>query len=567
MRALFGALLATLALGCASSSNASAPFSGQFGADAGTTGTTGSGGSGDTTGSPGTPAQQCSQDSQCGLGKRCSGGTCVELPPEQKVDPSGVPPVASPHDVWAIAADSEVARITIATRAVDVATVPAGTAALVALPDVDAALALSGGSLAVTLIEDVANPRSQKVSAPYDRLTLSPDGLWAVAWRRTLTDSATGISTIAVVDVAALRAGSPAVFERAGGYRATDVVFRSVAGKATRVAIVAKDAVNVLALATIRTHALPLHAALPAEVAVDVTKRDAVATPDGRFVLVRVLDSANLSVVDVDAAAPAATTLTLPAAPTDLTVTPDGTLAVAVLRDAGQVAEIHLPADLANAAGVTLVSTGTLHVGQAVLSGGDAAAGFGPYALLFTTAEPAEQVTRLDLASGALTTYPLEKSVRGVAISPDGASAVVVHRPAQNPTETDPYEQQVDAQQGYSLVDIASGLATLQLTASVPPGTVVFAPAGGYAAVILGVGDPTSAVASASLASLVATTVPLDSPALFLGAIPAAPGDPSSGRGVFVAERHPAGRISFLTLDTLDLQTVTGFELNGQIGN
>jgi hypothetical protein len=509
---------------------------------------------------------QCTSDPDCGQGKKCQGGVCVDLPPEQETNLDAVTPVASARYLWAVSSDSQVARIEVATRAIETATVPSGTTALAGLPNADAALALSAGSRAITVIENIAAPQRADLSRAYGSLSLSPDGAWAVAWSRELSGTPSGISTVAAVDVAALRAGHPSLYERAGGYRATNVFFRVENGVATKVVVVAKDAVNVLDLAGIASQSLPRHIPLPVEAGGDVTSREAVATPDGRFVFVRVFGQSWLAAVDVDSPAGTSFTVTLPGAPTDLDLAASGDLAVAVLRAEGEVLLIHLPGDLVDPSGIGVISTGALHVGQAALSPGFPAAGVNPYALLFTSAEPVEALTRLDLATLALTTYPLEKSVAAVAPAPGGAQAVVLHQAVANSTATDPYERAVDAQEGYSLLDIATGLTTLQLTGAVKAGPVAFAPAGGHAAVLLQPQTGPGGVASLELATLVARSIFLESPALFLGPLPVIPGDPGSGRGVFVSQKHPAGRISFLDLESLDVQTVTGFELNGQIG-
>ncbi len=511
-------------------------------------------------------AARCATASECGLGRTCRAGDCVDLPPEQHSDPAGTPPVASPHDVWAIANDSDVARINIASRAVDVATVPAGVKGLAALPDVDAAVALSPGSQAIVAIEDVGAPRVQPLGRDYDTLTLSPDGSWALAWSRSLSGTPSGISTAALVDVAALRAGTHAVYERASGYRTTDAFFRVQNGKAIRAALLAKDGLNIFDLQNLAAQALPQHVALPADVSADVTARSALPTPDGRFLILRANGSTALTAIDLDAAPPVAVKITLPGAPTDLAVSADGTQAVAVLRSEGKVIIAHLPADLTNAAGLTIIDAGGRRIGQAVLSGGSAAAGLGPYALLFTGAEAIDQLTRLDLASGTLIDYALPKSVAAVAASPDGRTVVVIHQAESNSSATDPYERQVALQQGYSLLDVNTGLSALQLTGEVHPRSVVFAAAEGFAALLLVPTSGESSVAALDLRSLVARPIGLESPALFLGPIPPVPGDPASGRGVFVSQEHAAGRISFLALDSLAIQTVTGFELNGQIG-
>ena len=65
------------------------------------------------------------------------------------------------------------------------------------------------------------------------------------------------------------------------------------------------------------------------------------------------------------------------------------------------------------------------------------------------------------------------------------------------------------------------------------------------------------------LHTLVASTLPLPTPPLFMGSVPLAQG--RSEHRVFLAQKHPAGRISVIQLDDLQIRTATGFTLNSEI--
>ena len=60
------------------------------------------------------------------------------------------------------------------------------------------------------------------------------------------------------------------------------------------------------------------------------------------------------------------------------------------------------------------------------------------------------------------------------------------------------------------------------------------------------------------LGSLLVDALPLASTPLFVGAV-------DEGHLGYVLQRHPLGRITFIAPDTMDVDTVTGFEINGEI--
>jgi len=95
--------------------------------------------------------------------------------------------------------------------------------------------------------------------------------------------------------------------------------------------------------------------------------------------------------------------------------------------------------------------------------------------------------------------------------------------------------------------------------------TFAFLPQGGWAAVALR--DDTHAhysIDSIDLSTLLIGNVGLASPPDFIGALPPSAGtDPK----VWITQAFTGGRVSFLDLPTLGLQTVTGFELNSLIQN
>ena len=151
-----------------------------------------------------------------------------------------------------------------------------------------------------------------------------------------------------------------------------------------------------------------------------------------------------------------------------------------------------------------------------------------------------------------------------IALSPDSKSAVIIHRSNPATTATDPYEAAVDRDEGFSVFDVATGFWELQRTGTTRPTRYAFAPHGGYVGVALrDDGLHKYALDAVNLSSLVSTTLSLASTPLYMGTVPEAAG--ITPYRVFVSQDHPAGRISFIQLDTGQVRTATGFTLNGEI--
>jgi hypothetical protein len=454
-----------------------------------------------------------------------------------------------------------VARIdptTLQIEAVPVGPRPVGRAALPA-EDAAVVLSLDDGSLSVldstTLPTKVTRVALQR---QYSKLTVSPDGKFAAAWPDPASAPASGAEGIfALVDLTKVRSNTTgSVQERAGGYRITDVIFRTEAGVSTALHVFAKSTVSTFDLVT--GAALPARLSLPASMSADVRSREVVASADGRIIMLRSTVAPELASFDgtrID-------TVPLSEIATDLDLVPDGTAAVAALRSSGSVAYIEVPADLINPSGIDTIALDGGVVGQIALP--PEVPGTGMFALVYSTVTDEESFARIDLPSGVVTRYALEKKVDEIALSPDGRSALIVHQAQPDTTAMDPYEAAVDKDQGFSVFDVSSGFWQLQRTGATKPTRFAFSPAGGFVGVALR-NDALRKyqLMAVNLTSLVSTTLPLASTPLFMGTVPQAPG--VTPHRVFVSQDHPAGRISVIQLDTGQVRTATGFTLNGEI--
>lgn len=513
-------------------------------------------------------ASCCRGPSDCPTSYTCE--QCACKPPEKETDrtTSNLPPAASPHYVYALnpAADS-VARIDPATLSIEAIAVGSGPVDLAAMSQEDAAVVLSHGDGSLSIIDSNTLP-SKILRIPLkrqlDKATLSADGAFAVLWPDPAKPPANGAEGIVtVVDIKAARRGASADkvrFERAVGYRVTNVLFRLDGGIATRALAVAKDAITIIDLTTLSTSQLPPRIALPASMAADVAAREVVATPDGAHVVLRSTVGPELAYFDGSSSS--IKVVQLAEAATDLDMLPDGSAAVAALRAANQLAFIRIPQDLLDPTGIQTFDAGGASVGQVVLP--PVIPSTGNFALVYTNASNEKSFARIDLPSGLVTRFALQKLVDEIDLSPDGKSAVIIHRPEATTTATDPYERAIALAHGYAIFDVDSGYVQLKTTGAVEPGPFAFSPVRGYVGIALrNQVSRAYTLDAVNLLSLVASPLSLMSEPLFLGPVPPAQG--SSPYRIFVSQAHPAGRLSVINLDDRQVRTATGFTLNSEI--
>lgn len=524
----------------------------------------------------GSPAPSaCFQDSDCGSALRCLDFRCVAgdgLPPEQEDTRTFLRPAASVRHVFVLSPESDsVAVIDPTTLAIEAVLVPDEPFDLAVAPGQDAAIILSRQGAAVSVLSMTpAGPRlhTQRTARKYPAVDVSPDGRWAILWTPdgNVPDAgAEGI--VAVVDIAAIAAGAPAaILERAAGRRHTHVFFRQSGAASADAVLVGKEEIAVIDLRDAASEPVPDRVALPAQYT-ETTAREAVAPPDGSVVMVRSIAFNEVAIFDV--ASRTLGRLALSGPPSDLDLSEDGRLAVAALRESSEVVWFPVPAALTNpslirTARVVLPAHGcpvsvpcSAAPGQVVIAPGGLAAA------LFTNARATESLGWLDLATGGLTVFAgLEKVVDTLGIARDGFTAVVLHRPEPGSTVADTYERSVDQAQGYSVVDLRRGIAQLKLTGDVPPLEFVFSADGRHAGVTLR--DDARRIFridAIDLSTLITTTLSLASAPQYAGPFAGGARDPR----VWVTQKHPAGRISFVDLAARAVRTATGYELNADI--
>lgn len=500
----------------------------------------------------------CTFDSDCGGGLLCVGARCVSpddlLPPDVEDDIASDRPAATARHLFALSTDSDsVAIIDAVSLAIEAVEVPAGPVALAVIPAREEALVLSRTGRAVTRLSLTSGElvvSTTRLTRRYSRITVSPDARWAVLWTSASERPDEGTEgLIALVSLEPDEGTGPPI-ELAAGYRHTDVLFRTRGGRSERALIVGKDEVVIVDLDDVAAPAPP-RVRLPDAFA-DVASREVVTDPSGVFILFRSVGTPELAALSVDTAT--VSRIVLPAVATDLDIVRTGTLAIAALRGIGEVALLPLPAIIGSSLAMSRIPVEGVSAGQVELSP-DAR-----FAAVFSGQDASEAVGLLDLDRGELRVIDrLRKQVRAVGVSPTGATLVVIHKPDPGSTVADPYEREVDLDEGYSVIDVARGVSQLKRTRGVPPAQLVYTAGGRHAVVTLS--DPTRAVHRADvvdLETLVVESRALASAPLYAGALP------TSDR-VWITQVHRAGRISFVDAASAELRTVTGYHLNAGI--
>jgi DNA-binding beta-propeller fold protein YncE len=521
-------------------------------------------------------APECFSSNDCPTGWQCSDfGVC--LPPgggDGGVPPSEVeheiaPPVASDRFVYVAMTDQDkLARIDGQTLAV--ASLPVGERprVMAVIPGTDAVVVLDAVNAAATIVRaDGAQNLSHTVATlpNLNRVAVAPGGSFAVTWfdlDQAIADAGgiDGVGAIGSfqdVTVIDLRAGQEKAVDLTVGFRPRQVQFDAAGGRAY---VITADGVSIIDLAAAVDAGPTLVPPIP--VATDPLGEpsaiEVAVLASGDHAVIREAGRAEVRILAL-AGADAGTTWTIPLAdePSDIDLAPGGGRAYAVVRDAATLAVIDVPGDGLDPSAIDLIDLGGAAAGSLVLSA-DGATG-----LLFTNAVAAEQITviRLDQPGFPHATHALQKSIRHVQLDTAGTHAVVVHAKAPgDPDTATTFDEFIDRSQGYSVLDVATGFAKLQVT-SVEPGAVAFAGDDDRAYLILDGGDAEGATAEVHTLELDTGVVRVQA----LGSPPDAVGILPHAAIAFVSQRHPQGRITFIEIASGAVRTLTGFDLNSLI--
>ena len=502
------------------------------------------------------PGQYCNEFHRCVWPPQDSDGGVEDdggepyVPPETEHEYS--PPASGLRYVYVALTDQDtVARIDSETLDIDTIGVGDRPDVLATAPGQDVAVVLNTGSSSVTLMRtenDVDTVVTLPTPPHFNRLAVSPGGQYAVAWFELTDPNATGIGSFQDVSIIRLSPGAEEVINVSVGFKPREVQFAPDDSQAW---VITEDGVSILDLAQATAGYLALTVPLTADPFGEGDPDEVVVTPDGEHAFARWPGLAAVRAVDLSTGALVDTPLAGP--PTDLDLTPAGDRLVAVVRSQSQVGLLDVPADIGDASAIQTVDCTQIVVGSAQITDD------GGQALLYTNALNEKAVALLDLQTADLRFAPLRKGIRWVALAPDGRSALVLHNKVPgDPLPTDDFQTVLDKSYGFSLVDLDSLFVKLQITEA-DPGAFAFTPDGAMGYLL--VADPAlnlRDVTILDLTNFIVSAMPVGSHPEEVGAVA------GTGR-VYISQDHHLGRVSFIDVDTGQLRTVTGFQLNSQV--
>jgi len=270
--------------------------------------------------------------------------------------------------------------------------------------------------------------------------------------------------------------------------------------------------------------------------------QEVLLDPTGQWAYILLFGQDDLTLIDLSTQD--VLSLPVPAGPTDIDLTADGTELVVVSRDAATITT--LPSD---------APWDTPH--EVGLPGGEPFGlvelnPMGP-SVLYTTTDATEKWATWDRTDDSFVTYLLNKPIRAVRITPNGETVLFDHSADDLASGNTPAPYA--GRPGLGILRLDSGLGNHLVLMNDLLRWAVSADSR-FAFTLQ---ERTKAVQQINLQSLVHDDIGLPSVPEWLGTLD---GDPLT---LWVSQRHNLGRITFYGPDTQDLSTITGFELNSEI--
>jgi hypothetical protein len=243
-----------------------------------------------------------------------------------------------------------------------------------------------------------------------------------------------------------------------------------------------------------------------------------------------------------------------------------------VMADAGSAGGTWPPG--APLEGVDIFDISVPGLGAASMNAGPDAAT--DTALLYTTTGSETRVVVLNLENGDQQRLALQKKVRGATPAPGAGSYVIFNQkqPGDIPPDATPGDPEYVAKSwGITALDASSGASRLLLTQFKPgPATLWRPPTGatGDPSVFVAYEPPPANTDAEELPETQRDVIGLNLRTFRhrtyrMPTIPVSIGAIGSERLVYVNQRHPQGRMTFIEVGTDQTRTVTGYQLNSRI--
>jgi hypothetical protein len=421
-------------------------------------------------------------------------------------------------------------------------------------PNVDTAIVINVSSSNATLLraDEYGNINTVDLTLAQgsDTWAVDPGARWAIAWTDYRKSKTTPPTTEGFQDVTVLRVvqGEEASTRLSVGYRPVAFSFSTDGSKAYAVT---QDGISVINLVAEGGPVAVKLVALSDDPLEDPGSRDVSVTPDGKYALVRRDGSEKLTVVALEL--DTRTEVVLPGPVTDLDLSPDGSRAVAVVRDTGQAAVLPIPEIATAPEGFATISADYAIVGSVSM------AAEAEVALLYSNASQQQRVVRLVYSTPAPTveTLKLHAPVYGVTLAGDASGAIILHLNITSDPDAGTTGSSVPG--AFSVLRMKPDLPAVLQTTKAWPMAVTISTTGAHA--VVAERDDNGKIFGAYLVRMATQQIdryPLGSPPISVGVLGAA-------NRAFVAQKHAEGRVTFMDLDTGQARTLTGFELGARV--
>ena len=480
-----------------------------------------------------------------------------DAPPEQEDDFISVPP--SPGDVFVFVVNpsrDSVTKVDVVTRQITTIEVGDEPSQVVVTSDYSRAVVFNDGEDSVSVV----NPDTDEVSTvdvreDFNYLALSPTGEHAVCYLNValMEDGGSFSGVLSYTEVSVVDLDSLTSHDFSVGFNPKQVKFVVHEDLGVYLAVIISDEyLTVIDLS--EGDVEPQMIDLEADPFEPPTAAEVELEPTGEFAFIRYQGDDLIQVVDLWTGD--LSWLAVGGEPTDMDLSPDGDELMVVSRTSGELRTFDSaapeddprPCDQAD---------NCMALPDTEVIGSVSMAPVGDLALLYTTAAPTDRVTVWDRATDELTVRRLEKPVAQVIMSPSGESMVVVHTLDDVPDESDLYTDHYVM----TIVTISDG--------SFVPNAVLLEDEldslanfdDGIKGVFMMANNRN--VGIIDYPSRLVDDILVPSYPIYVGVMPEEEGLPDPV--AWISQDHPLGRMSFADPGTLDVQTVTGFELNSGI--
>ena len=461
---------------------------------------------------------------------------------EQEEDELALFPAATERYVFVANPDRDtVSRIGVSS--LDVLTVGVGAepVSVLTTPDYGTAVTFNIRGDTVSIVDaDTLAVSDVGVRANFNKMVMSPDGQWVLVYHDVDSDEEiSGDDAVTSYnEVSLVHLGSEEHWPIVVGFNPRQVQFSA---DSSVVAIVSDQALAVI----------DLWSDDPGEIdVIEISEDNAdppraeevLITPGGEFAVVRQYAEDDLVLVDLDTLEVSRFPVGLN--PTDLDLSPDGSLMYVVARTSQEVSWFE--ADAPD------VMVGNVRLPESELIGSLQLTSDGEQGVLYTTASLEDRYTVWDLDSDEMEVRTLVKPIETLALSPSGESMMIFHT-REDAADADTSSTFYGAW-AMSLIDLGDHRANrLELPAE--PSGYAQSDDGAFGFFIME-GEPYLEVLKYD--SLLYEQLELHAQPLYVGVLP----DTDTA---YVDQEHDLGQLSFYDAAEDVLETITGFELNAEI--